>query len=76
MTAGVTYTEVLQVIKGDGIAKKMDQSILKHASVTVTASLALADVFRSPNSGSRVTTRQRSSAEKSLRGRRSHGDNN
>jgi hypothetical protein len=31
----VTYTERLQVIDGDLVAEKMDQSILEHASVTV-----------------------------------------
>lgn len=31
------YTEVLQVVEGDLVAEKMDQSILEHASVAVAA---------------------------------------
>lgn len=32
-----TYTEVLQVIDSDLVAKEMDESILEHATVTVSA---------------------------------------
>ena len=32
-----TYTEVLQVIDSDLVAKEMDESILEHAAVTVSA---------------------------------------
>lgn len=31
----MTYSEALQVIHRDGIAEKVEESILKHASVTV-----------------------------------------
>ena len=30
-----TYTEVLEVVNADGIAEKVEQSILEHASVAV-----------------------------------------
>ena len=30
-----TYTEVLQVIHANGVAKEVEESILKHATVTV-----------------------------------------
>lgn len=31
----MAYSEVLQVIYGEGIAKEMEQRILEHATVTV-----------------------------------------
>jgi hypothetical protein len=33
----MTYTEVLQVVHADAIAEEVEQSILEHASVAVTA---------------------------------------
>lgn len=32
-----TYTELLQVLNADIVAEKVDERILKHASVTVAA---------------------------------------
>lgn len=32
---GQTYTEVLQVVHGEGVAEKVQQSILEHAAVAV-----------------------------------------
>lgn len=31
------YSELLQVVHGDGVAEKVEQSILEHATVTVAA---------------------------------------
>jgi hypothetical protein len=39
---GSTYTEVLEVIKGQGVAEQVEQSILQHATVTVAIQCTLA----------------------------------
>lgn len=41
-----TYTEVLQVIDAEGVAEKVEESILEHASVTVAA-LGVSDIIAS-----------------------------
>jgi hypothetical protein len=53
-STGSTYTEVLQVVDGDFVAKEMDQSILEHASVTVPVIRPLAEPFREPEKNSHI----------------------
>jgi hypothetical protein len=36
-----TYTELLQVVHGQGVAEKVEQSILEHAAVAVAMDVAL-----------------------------------
>ena len=52
-----TYTEVLQVVHGDGVAEEVQQSILEHAAVTVAVEGRLLGVVFSwgaPSSSTRA----------------------
>ena len=61
-----TYTEVLQVVDGDLVAEKVDQSILEHASVAVSADM-LARPFSVLKRPYLVEIKRRSNAEMQLK---------
>ena len=61
-----TYAEVLQVVDRDLVAEKVDESILEHASVAVSANL-LARPFSVLKRPYLVEIKRRSSAEMQLK---------